>query len=88
MFYYGNGPAGSLVTVLSGMGLMRHCSIACRNQLTLQLATCGRIRARAPAQAGMWVCLFIFSKYIELVDTFFLVVRKLLGKLLWGPFWR
>eukprot|EP00440_Ansanella_granifera_P000526 gb/GFBE01000571.1/.p1 GENE.gb/GFBE01000571.1/~~gb/GFBE01000571.1/.p1 ORF type:complete len:332 (+),score=56.89 gb/GFBE01000571.1/:1-996(+) len=25
---------------------------------------------------GLWVCLFIFSKYAELFDTFFLVVRK------------
>ncbi|CAE8678033.1 unnamed protein product [Polarella glacialis] len=26
--------------------------------------------------AGLWVCLFIFSKYVELIDTWFLVVRK------------
>jgi len=25
---------------------------------------------------GLWVCLFIFSKYFELIDTVFLVVRK------------
>lgn len=26
--------------------------------------------------AGFWVCLFIFSKYLELIDTVFLVMRK------------
>ncbi|GAW79086.1 elongation of very long chain fatty acids protein 3 [Plasmodium gonderi] len=25
---------------------------------------------------GLWVCLFIISKYIELIDTFFLILRK------------
>lgn len=28
------------------------------------------------AEAGFWVCLFIFSKYLELIDTVFLVMRK------------
>eukprot|EP00930_Biecheleria_cincta_P033480 TRINITY_DN23208_c0_g1_i1.p1 TRINITY_DN23208_c0_g1~~TRINITY_DN23208_c0_g1_i1.p1 ORF type:complete len:353 (+),score=36.60 TRINITY_DN23208_c0_g1_i1:24-1061(+) len=37
-------------------------------------------RAAAPyygsGPVGLWVCVFIFSKYAELFDTFFLVVRK------------
>jgi len=37
-------------------------------------------RAAAPGYgdgpSGLWVCFFIFSKYFELIDTVFLVVRK------------
>lgn len=68
-----------LLAVYSAMGAMRtvpHLLLLLRN-FGFEYTICrAAVASYSNGAAGFWVCLFIYSKYFELIDTVLLVLRK------------